>query len=101
MRQAVLRGMVLLLGLVLLSSCAKEAPQEIEWASSLDDAFGLAAEKSQPIVAEFWSDGCKWCKRLEDSTLTHQSVVQLAKNMVFVKAEAKKDTVVKDRYQIA
>lgn len=57
MRQAVLTGMVLLLGLVLLSSCAKEAPQEIEWASSLDDAFGLAAERNQPIVAEFWSDG--------------------------------------------
>ncbi|NIN01280.1 MAG: hypothetical protein GTO24_25270 [candidate division Zixibacteria bacterium] len=57
MRQAVLRGMVLLLGLVLLSSCAKETPQEIEWASSLDDAFGLAAERNQPIVAELWSDG--------------------------------------------
>ncbi|NIN01281.1 MAG: tetratricopeptide repeat protein [candidate division Zixibacteria bacterium] len=33
--------------------------------------------------------------------MTHPSVIELARNMVFVKAEAKKDTVVKERYQIA
>lgn len=33
--------------------------------------------------------------------MTHESVIQLAKSMIFVKAEAKKDTVVKERYQMA
>jgi hypothetical protein len=58
MRRAVNGGMVFLLGLAVLISCAKQAPApEIEWAASLEDAFGLALEKDQPILAEFWSDG--------------------------------------------
>jgi thioredoxin-related protein len=93
--------MVLFLGLVVLSSCVKQAPPEIKWASSLEDAFKTASEKDQPIIAEFWSDECKWCERLEDSTFTHQSVINLGTNMVFVRAEAKKDTILKERYKIA
>lgn len=101
MRHAVQMGIVMFLGFVVLSSCAEQAPPDIQWASSLEDAFQLASEKNQPIIAEFWSDECKWCKRLEDSTFTHQSVIDLAANMVFVKAEGKKDTVTRERYKIA
>jgi hypothetical protein len=57
MRYAVAKGIVLLLGLVVLSSCSKETSPEIKWASSLEVAFQTASEKSQPIIAEFWSDG--------------------------------------------
>ena len=58
MRCVVHGGMAFLLGLVVLVSCAQQgqAP-EIEWAASLEDAFQLAIEKDQPILAEFWSDG--------------------------------------------
>lgn len=101
MRHAVQMGIVMFLGLVVLSSCAEQAPPDIQWAFSLEDAFKIAAEKDQPIIAEFWSDECKWCERLEDSTFTHQSVIDLAANMVFVKAEGKKDTVTRERYKIA
>jgi len=101
MRYAVRCGIAFFLGLVIFSSCAQQAPTEIKWASSLEDAFQLASEKNQPIIAEFWSDGCKWCERLEDSTFTHQSVIDLSTKMVFVKAEGKKDTITRQRYQIA
>jgi hypothetical protein len=58
MKCAVYGGVVLLLGLAMLISCAQEGPTpEIEWAASLDEAFQLAIEKDQPILAEFWSDG--------------------------------------------
>jgi hypothetical protein len=58
MRRAVNGGMVFFLGLAVLISCAQQAPApEIEWAVSLEDAFALALEKNQPILAEFWSDG--------------------------------------------
>jgi len=43
--------------LAILASCAKEVPQKITWVSSLDEAFKVASEKNQPIVAEFWSAG--------------------------------------------
>ena len=58
MRCAAHGGMAFLLGLVVLVSCAQQAPApEIEWAVSLEEAFQLAIEKNQPILAEFWSDG--------------------------------------------
>lgn len=58
MRCVVHGGMAFLLGLVVLVSCAQQGPApEIDWAASLEDAFQLAIEKNQPILAEFWSDG--------------------------------------------
>jgi outer membrane protein assembly factor BamD (BamD/ComL family) len=38
---------------------------------------------------------------LEDSTFTSKDVIALSKEMIFVKAEAKKDTAVGDQYEIA
>jgi TolA-binding protein len=38
---------------------------------------------------------------LEDSTFTHQSVIELSESMIFVKAEGKKDTVTREKYGIA
>lgn len=38
---------------------------------------------------------------MEDSTFTNKDVIALSKEMVFVKAEAKIDTVLKDQYEIA
>jgi hypothetical protein len=58
MRRAVYGGAAFLLGLTMMVSCAQQGPTpEIEWAASLEDAFHLAIEKDQPILAEFWSDG--------------------------------------------
>ena len=38
---------------------------------------------------------------MEDSTFTDQSVIALSRNMVFVKVEAKKDTLTREKYKIA
>jgi tetratricopeptide (TPR) repeat protein len=38
---------------------------------------------------------------LEDSTFTAQNVINLSKDIVFVRAEGKKDTLVSDQYKIA
>lgn len=101
MRCAVRCGIVFFLGLVIFGSCAQQTPTEIKWASSLEEALQLASENNQPIIAEFWSEECKWCERLEDSTFTHQSVIDLSTEIVFVRAEAKQDTLCREHYKIA
>jgi tetratricopeptide (TPR) repeat protein len=101
MKYIIWRGLIMSLGLVILNSCAKQAPPEIKWASSLDEALTTASEKNKPLIADFWSDGCTWCERLEDSTFTHHRVIELSDNMVFVKVEAKEDTLTRAKYQIA
>jgi hypothetical protein len=57
MKREVLLGAVLFLGAILFSACAKKVPEEINWASSLDDALKTAHEQDRYIIAEFWSDG--------------------------------------------
>ena len=86
MKRIVLLAAVVFSGAILFSSCVQKVPEEIKWASSLDDALKTAQEQDRHIIAEFWSDECKWCKRLEDSTFTSKDVVALSQDMVFVKA---------------
>jgi tetratricopeptide (TPR) repeat protein len=38
---------------------------------------------------------------LEDSTFTDPNVIALSKNMIFVRVEAKKDTLIREKYRIA
>jgi thioredoxin-related protein len=101
MKRKVLLAAVLFWGAILLSSCVQRVPEGIEWASSLGNALKTAQEQDRHIIAEFWSDECKWCERLEDSTFTSKDVIALSKEMIFVKAEAKKDTALRDQYEIA
>lgn len=101
MKRKVLLIVVLSLGAILFSFCVKKAPDKIEWASSLEDALKTAQDQDKYIIAEFWMDECKWCKRLEDSTFTSKNVIALSKDMIFVKAEGKKDTAMGDRFAIA
>ncbi|MCK4427551.1 MAG: tetratricopeptide repeat protein [candidate division Zixibacteria bacterium] len=101
MRRKVLLAAVLFWGAILLSSCAKKVPEGIEWASSLEDALKSAQKEDKHVIADFYSEKCPWCDRLEDSTFTHPEVIALSKDIIFVKSEAKKDTALRDQYEIA
>lgn len=57
MKHLMARWMMVLFGLAVVVSCARKVPQEIKWASSLDDALKIASEKNQHIIADFWSEG--------------------------------------------
>ena len=57
MKREVCLAAVLFLGAVLLSGCAKKAPEGIGFASSLEDALKTASVENRHIIAEFWSDG--------------------------------------------
>jgi hypothetical protein len=57
MKREVWLAVVLFLGAMLLSSCAQKASEEIQFASSLDDALKTASVENRHVIAEFWSDG--------------------------------------------
>jgi len=101
MKKEVWLAAVLFLGAMLLSSCARKVSEEIQWASSLEEALRSAQDENRHIIADFYSEKCPWCDRLEDSTFTHPEVIGLSKDMIFVKAEAKEDTALRDQYEIA
>jgi thiol-disulfide isomerase/thioredoxin len=52
----------------------------------IDLAFTEARSKQLPVVVDFWSDGCKGCKKMEDVTYKDEAVIDyLETNYVFVK----------------
>ena len=52
----------------------------------IDLAFTEAKNKQLPVVVDFWSEGCKGCKKMEDVTYRKEAVIDYLKlNYVFVK----------------
>ncbi len=101
MKREVILTAVLFWAAILLGSCAQKAPEGIQWASSLEEALKSAQEKNRYVIADFYSERCSWCERLEDSTFAHPDVITLSKDMIFVRAEVKEDSALRDQYQIA
>ena len=51
-----------------------------------DKAFQLAKEKQLPVLVDFWSPGCKGCKKMEITTYRNfEALSYIDNNFVFVK----------------
>lgn len=90
---------------ILVSGCggddAEQAPTGIEFAADYNAALTQAQASNQNIVIDFYTDWCKWCKRLEDSTFTDPSVIAMDDNLVFVKVNAEVDTATAKKYSVS
>lgn len=53
-------------------------------------AFETARNKRLPVLVDFWSEGCKGCKKMNEITYQNEDVLHyLKKNFVFVKYNTK------------
>jgi len=84
-----------------LFSCVKKIPEKIEWNTSLEEGFKFANEEKKKLLVDFYRKDCKWCKRLDDSTFTDREVISLSLDFVFVKIDAKKDSLLVEEYKVS
>ncbi len=95
---------IMVLG-VILASCGgekkEEAPTGIAFVTDYNTALSQAQAKNQDMVIDFYTDWCKWCKRLDDSTYTDPSVIDMSHNLVFVKINAEVDTATAKKYSVS
>lgn len=61
--------------LVVLVLAGPLAAQEVQWRHDYNVARREAAELSRPLLLDFYTDNCLWCKRLDSSTFRDQGVV--------------------------
>ena len=95
-------GIVLALG----ASCAKEKGEAA--ASGAAQSTGLrrstprwtARDKHLPVMIDFYTDWCGWCKRLDSDTYVDAQVVAAAGDFVSVKINADEDRATATRYGI-
>ncbi len=73
----------------------------IDFVMGYEEALTAAKEKNQPVLIDFYTDWCRWCKVLDTVTYVDPIVVELSKTVVFAKVNAEKDTVSRNSNSIA
>jgi len=99
----ILAGFLCVLSALLLVVCDKSEriPSAIGFYHNLDSAKTAANEKNQPLIIEFYKQGCPWSKMFDDSTFTHKITLAMADNRIFVKIDAGKDTSITQKYNVS
>lgn len=118
-RQVAILRMVMLLALLLLPCCGERvdrgasgergdtsgdsrAPRgrEVRWHSSIPAALQVAREVKKPLMVDFFSDRCGWCKVLDQKTYTDPAVRSRAEQFVLVKMDVGKDPGAAAQYRV-
>jgi len=80
--------------------CGKVIPKSINWVANFEEASQIAKSENKNMILDFYTDWCKWCKKLADSTFTDTSLIRFSVDFVFFKTNAEKDTALAEKYKI-
>ncbi len=68
-----------------------DAPKAITWATDWDSAKKSAGDHKQLVMADFYTDWCGWCKKLDRDTFSNSDVIQLSTRFVPLKVNASRE----------
>ncbi len=89
------------LGLLLVAS-APAAAQIVQWRQDYESVRKEAVEKGLPIVIDFITDSCMWCKKMDASTFRDTAIVAaLNEQYVPLKVYADADPTLAQRLKIS
>ena len=72
----------------------------ISWRNDLDGAIKSAQGSGEPIMADFYTDWCGWCKKLDSDTYSDDTVDTLSRNFVCVKINGDSDRELVRKYNV-
>ena len=92
-----------LLLLFFIAAFALILPQAyaIDWKYNFEDALKLAKSQHKPIMVDFYTDWCGWCKKLDSDTYSDPKVRAAAEKFVCVKIDAEKESALARKYGVA
>jgi thioredoxin-related protein len=95
------RVMAWLLPLVIVLGAGPAAAEEIQWRRDYAQARKEAEEKNRPLLIDFGTEQCFWCKRLDMTTFQDASVVALLNaKLIPLKIDANKEATLAQSLQI-
>jgi thiol:disulfide interchange protein len=89
-----------------LLSCSREAKEteavseRIEWFTAYEEAMDRARDKNLPVMIDFYTDWCNWCKTLDNTTYSDATVGNKAKRFVSLKIDADGQRALAARYKV-
>lgn len=75
----------------ILLACGQKGDR-IRWASSLEEALSQAKDSQKHVLVDVYTQTCKWCKALAETTFTDSSVIDFSHKFIWAKVDAKRDT---------
>lgn len=87
-------------------SCSREAKEteavseQIKWYTAYEEAMDRARDKNLPVMIDFYTDWCSWCKTLDNTTYADATVGNKAKQFVSLKIDADGQRALAARYKV-
>jgi thiol:disulfide interchange protein DsbD len=97
---------VALAALMALGGCAKEKKEArpqldaIAWLTSYEAALRTAHDQRRPVMIDFYTDWCGWCKKLDADTYVDTQVISASVDFVSLKIDADQERAIAARYNI-
>lgn len=73
---------------------------EIAWLTDYRSAMDAAAAQDKPVIIDFFTDWCTFCKRMDRETFRDPEVVGEARGFVMLKVNAEKDRALASRFGV-
>jgi thiol:disulfide interchange protein len=75
--------------------------KQIDWKPTYEAAIASAKAAHKPVMIDFYTDSCGFCKKLDAETYTARVVIDQSKDFVNVKVNAEKRNDLAEKYQIS
>ncbi len=72
----------------------------ISWNNDLKAALKEAKESRKPVMVDFYTKWCKWCKELDRNTYSDSRVNELSAYFICVKVDTEEYPAIADKYNI-
>ena len=72
----------------------------ISWEHDLAGALGKAKTEGRPVMADFYTDWCGWCKKLDKDVYEDANVNRLAEKFICVKVNCEVDKTAPSKYGV-
>jgi thiol:disulfide interchange protein len=73
------------------SSATAAGAAALPWEQDLPKALARASGEKKLVMVDFYTDWCRWCKRMDQTTFADANVQRALRRVVSVKLNAEKD----------
>ncbi|MCP4248046.1 MAG: thioredoxin family protein, partial [bacterium] len=89
-----------LFALIAYSVATRYLPAGPDWPADYDAARRAAAEKDRPLLVQFSSSACHYCKRMRSEVLGRSEVIEALSPFELVQVDAWAEEALSERYAI-
>lgn len=92
-------GIVFIVAMIFLG-CSKVQAEGMNWYKDFNQAKEMAKAENKPMLLDFYTDWCGWCKRLDKDTYGNEEVIKLSQQFVCVKVNAEENQQLAKTYNV-